>query len=175
MNTQRQLKDVNSIRQAMWLGNFMRVFPLLMVPGLLIDGLKGLLIAAMVSVLASICGEVLSDRLGGISVNTLYGFGRRSATPREQLAGDLAQARYQKMNQNYDGAMAKLEKILAQDPNNPEAMFVKAQVLWEGYEDRISAKEYLMRVLKVEPDRNAVYHRWALNLYREINTRTSLK
>ena len=169
MISHKQLKDVNSVRQAMWLGNFMRVFPLLAFAGLLIGGLKGLMVAATVSLVASVCTEMFSGMIGGGSVNALYGFGRRTSTLRERQAGDLSQVRYQKMNQNYAMAMVKLEEILAHDPDYPEALFVKAQVLWEGYNNRIAAKECLMRVIKVEPDRNAVFHRWALNLYREIN------
>ncbi len=170
LNSQKQLKDVDSARQAMLLNNFMRTIPFLGVLGLLMDGFQGLVIATAASVVVAICTDVLSGMIGSGSVNTLYGFGRRTSTLRERLAGDLSQARYHKMKQNYDNAMAKLESILVRDPDNPEALFLKAQVLWEGYGDRIAAKECLMQVIKVEPDRNAVYHRWALNMYREINT-----
>ena len=170
MSLQKQLKDVNSPRQAMWLGNFMRVFPLLAIAGLLAGGVQGLIVAAAASVLAAFCSEFLADTISGLSVNTLFGFGRRTANLRERLAGELSQARFHKMQQNHDRAMAKLESYLACDPDCPEALFLKAQVLWEGYRDCAAARECLLRVIKAEPDKEAVFHRWAMNMYLEINT-----
>ena len=73
------------------------------------------------------------------------------------------------MKQDYEGALVKLEDILARDPDFPEALFLKAQILWEGFQDRTAAKACLMRVIKIESDKKAMLHRWALNLHREIN------
>ena len=146
------------------LNNFMRTVPFLGILGLLMGGFQGLLIAAAASVVISICTELFSDMLGSSSVNMLFGFGRRTSTLRERLAGDLNQARFHKMKQNYDSAIAKLEKILALDPDFPEALFVKAQVLWEGYRDYSAARECLIRITKIEPDKKAVLNRWAMSL-----------
>ena len=57
----------------------------------------------------------------------------------------------------------------AKEPDFPEALFLKAQILWEGFDDREGAKNSLMRIIKVEPDEKAVLRRWALNLYRELS------
>jgi hypothetical protein len=169
MNSQKQLKDVDSARQAILLNSFMRTFPFLGTLGLFTGGFQGLVIAAAASAVTAICTDVLSGIIGNGSVNTLFGMGRRTSTIRERLAGDLSQARFHKMKQNYDSAIAKLEEILALDPDFPEALFVKAQVLWEGYRDCAAARKCLVRITEVEPDKNAVFHRWAIRLYREIN------
>ena len=97
MSFQKQLKDVDSVRQAIWLGNFMRVFPLLAIPGLLFGRFQGFLIAAAASVVAAVCSEVFSDMIGSGSVKTLFGVGRRTSTLRERLAGDLSQVGVYKM------------------------------------------------------------------------------
>ncbi len=138
--------------------------------GLIMGGLPGLLIAAVTSAVVSVCTEVFSGMVGSGSINTLYGFGRRTSILRERLAADLSGVRFHKMKQDHDSALVKLEEILARDPDFPEGLFLKGQILWEGYQDCATAKACLMRVIKVEPDKNAVFHRWALNLYREINT-----
>jgi hypothetical protein len=175
MSSQKQLKDVDSVRQAMLLNNFMRTAPFLGVLGLVLGGLQGLLIAAAASALVSVCTEVFSGMVGSGSINALYGLGRRTSTLRERLAADLSQVRFHKMKQDYEGSLVKLEEILARDPDFPEALFLKAQILWEGFQDHGAAKACLMRVIKVEPDKNTVFHRWALNLHQEINTQLSKK
>jgi len=48
------------------------------------------------------------------------------------------------------------------------SLFVKAQILWEGYQNTVAAKQCLIHLMKVDPDRKASVHRWALSLYREI-------
>lgn len=169
MSLQKQLKDVDSVRQAILLNNFMRTVPFLGMLGLVLGGFQGLLMAAAASALVSMCTEVFSGMVGSGSINTLYGFGRRTSTLRERLAADLSQVRCHKMKQDYEGALVKLEDILARDPDFPEALFLKAQILWEGFQDRTAAKACLMRVIKIESDKKAMLHRWALNLHREIN------
>jgi len=53
-------------------------------------------------------------------------------------------------------------------------LFLKAQILWEGFEDREAAKSCLLKIIKLEPDKDALYHRWALDLYRELSNKTKL-
>ena len=77
----------------------------------------------------------LSGRLGDGSVNVLYGMGRVDRTLRDQFIGTLNQARFHKMSKRHDLALACVDEVLAADPDFPEALFIKAQILWEGYQD----------------------------------------
>ena len=88
------------------------------------------------------------------------------------MAGDLNVVRYHKLCNQFDEALLKIEDVLAKDPDFAEALFLKAQILWEGFEDRQAAKACLLKITKVEPDKKAVFHRWAINLYREISHET---
>jgi tetratricopeptide (TPR) repeat protein len=106
--------------------------------------------------------------LGDGSVNVLYGMGRVDRTLRDQFIGTLNQARFHKMSKRHDLALACVDEALAADPNFPEALFVKAQILWEGYQDAAAAKKCLIHLMKAEPDKEATFHRWALSLYKEI-------
>ncbi len=74
------------------------------------------------------------------------------------------------MSKRHDLALGCVDEVLAADPDIPEALFVKAQILWEGYQDAAAAKQCLFHLMKVEPDKEASFHRWSLSLYKEIAT-----
>jgi hypothetical protein len=46
---------------------------------------------------------------------------------------------------------------------------LKARILWEGFEDREAAKTCLLKIIKVEQDKDALHHRWALDFYRKLS------
>ena len=65
--------------------------------------------------------------------------------------------------------LTKMEK----DPDYPEALFLKAQVLWDGFEDYSGTRQCLQRVMEVSPDENAAFHRWAVRMYEEMHKITT--
>ena len=167
-HAKKQPKDVDSVTQTRFLMIALRLAPICALFGWAIGGLSGLLFALPVSIVAALAVELLSGRLGDGSVNVLYGMGRVDRTLRDQFIGTLNQARFHKMSKRHDLALACVDEVLAADPNFPEALFVKAQILWEGYQDAAAAKKCLMHLLKAEPDKAATFHRWSLALYKEI-------
>jgi len=168
MNGPKKLKDVDSIRQTLILHNLLRTLPLLGLLGLVAGGLQGLFIGATVSVVVAYTTESFSGALGAGLVNLLFGLDRSTASVRERLAGDLSVARIHKMARRYDEALSSLDGILSKDPDFPEALFLRAQVLWEGFGDQEAAKSCLLKIIKVEPDKEAPFHRWALDFYHEL-------
>ena len=138
--------------------------------GWAIGGLSGLLWALPGSMVAVFAVELFSGWLGDGSVNILYGMGRVDGTFRDQFIGTLNQARFHKMSKRHDLALECVDEVLAADPDIPKALFVKAQILWEGYQDSVVAKQCLFHLMKVEPDKEASFHRWSLSLYKEIAT-----
>ena len=52
---------------------------------------------------------------------------------------------------------------------NQRKTTLKAQLIWEGFEDAVGAKQCLIEILKVEADKKSPFHRWALALYKEIS------
>jgi hypothetical protein len=97
-----------------------------------------------------------------------FGTGRSVRRLREQFAGTLNQVRYHKICQEFQKALSTVEGVLTRDPDFSEALLLKAQILWEGFEDRSGAKICLIKILKVEPNKKSPFHRWALALYKEI-------
>jgi tetratricopeptide (TPR) repeat protein len=170
-------KEVNSADAALNFRVILWAFPYLALIGLCLGylaggtpgAIAGLLTATAVSALIGSVTTIFTGALGGGAVNALYGTGRRTIGVRERLSGDLNVVRYHKLCNRFDEALIKIEEVLARDPDFSEALFLKAQLLWEGFEDRQAARECLLKIIKVEPDEKAVFRRWALNLYREIS------
>jgi hypothetical protein len=169
MNTKNKLKDVDLVRKTSFLQNFVRALPALGLLGLILGGIPGLLIGIATSVGVALTADIFCGGIGNGSVNLLYGTGRRTSSLREQLAGDLNIVRFHKMNQRFDRALETVEEVLEKDPDFPEALFLKAQVLWDGFEDYAGSRQCLQRVMEVSPDENAVFHRWAVSMYEEMH------
>jgi tetratricopeptide (TPR) repeat protein len=164
----KQPKDVNSVTQTRFLMIAVRLAPICALLGWVIGGLQGVLYGLTVSVLAVFAVELLSGGIGDGSVNILYGTGRLDRTMQDQFIGTLSQARFHKMGLRHDLALECVNEVLAAAPNYIEALFLKAQILWEGYHDAANAKNCLIHVIKVEPDKEAPFHRWSLALYKEM-------
>ena len=64
--------------------------------------------------------------------------------------------------------IATLETILSRDPDFPDALLLKAQILWERFADGPEARNCAMKVLHVETDKASPVYRWAGELYTEI-------
>ena len=170
LNAKNQPGDVDSVTQTRFLVSVARLAPACALLGWVTGGLQGILYAIPGSVVAASAVELLSGRLGSGSVNVLYGMGRNHRMPRDQLVGTLTRARVHKMNKCHDKALTCIEEVLDADPNFPEALFVKAQILWDGFQDGPAAKLCLINLMKAEPDKEAIFHRWAVSLYKEIAT-----
>jgi tetratricopeptide (TPR) repeat protein len=87
---------------------------------------------------------------------------------RTQPASDLNIVRYHKLCHQFDDALIRIEEVLAKYPDFAEALLLKAQILWEGFEDGEAARGCLLKILAAEPDKKAVFHRWALNFYEDM-------
>ncbi len=172
-------KDIDSTEKALVLKNILWAFPYLGMIGLFggyalagpLGALIGLMTAAAASAMIGSATSIFTGIVCDGAINIFYGLGRRTIGLREQLAGDLNVVRHHKLFNRFDEALIKIEDVLAKDPDFPEALFLKAQILWEGFEDRKAAKECLLKIIKVEPDKDAMFHRWALDFYRELSKR----
>ena len=56
-------------------------------------------------------------------------------------------------------------------PKYPEALFLKAQILWEGYADYSGAKACLQQVLQLKNagnEKDETIRRWSENMLKEM-------
>ncbi len=85
----------------------------------------------------------------------------------EQLYVELGKARDKKDHREYAEALAILDRVLAKSPRFPEALFLKAQILWERHRDSKAAEVHLRKVLQIVPPGEAL-HRIAASYQDEI-------
>ncbi|MCI5142782.1 MAG: tetratricopeptide repeat protein [Candidatus Electrothrix sp. ATG1] len=92
-------------------------------------------------------------------------------TLHERLAGELVKARLMKASGRFDEALEVINKTLRRIPDYPEALLLKAQILWEGYADDRAAKTCLQQVLKIKKiktEKDEAIYRWSENLLKEM-------
>jgi len=144
-------------------------FPLLFIMLFVPVGFWAKIGITLAGALAGTLVVVLITGAAGRSAGTLYSGGGARLTLREQLEGELTRARVSKTNRDFEDALATLESVLAQDPDSPEALLLKAQVLWEGFADGPEALKCALKILHLEKDKTSPVYRWAGELYKEIN------
>ena len=110
----------------------------------------GVLAAAIVGLALSALIMYVLDAAGGAASNLISG--RREAvwTPREQLQGLLSQARFNMENGDYSIAFNHINQVLQKDPDFPEALVLKARILWEGFSRADVALQFLEKVLTLD-------------------------
>jgi hypothetical protein len=107
------------------------------------------------------------ERLGSLLGGLLSGWSSRRATDRETLAADMGKARYSKREGRFQEALTIINGVLTKDPDYPDALFLKARVLWEGFKKGGSAKACLRKVMQLV-SRDEALHRWASSYYDEV-------
>lgn len=115
------------------------------------------LVAAL---LGPLPGCLFANRSANRAVNRLYGWTREDISSQEWLASEMARIRSFKRQRSFDKALALVNHVLAQYPNFPEALYLKAQVFWEGFKNPWAAESYFTRVIELTEDSEPV-HRWA--------------
>ena len=112
--------------------------------------------------------EKIGSNLGG----GFLGWRPRKISARETFSADLEKARHNKRQGRYKEALKGINNILAEDADFPEALYLKAQILYEGFGNNKGAGKYLKMIMqKVDKD-EPIYH-WASNLYNEMRENDS--
>ncbi|MGE5258376.1 MAG: tetratricopeptide repeat protein [Hyphomicrobiales bacterium] len=163
-----RLKDVDSAERVSALKAFAWTCPILAVTGFFLQGWAGAAAAVPVAFGLSVLVQMAAGLLATLFVGLIFGSGRRTIPLRERLSGSVSQARYSKMHGEHARALAILDEVLGRDPDFVEALFLKAEVLWEGFGRGAEARGCLARVGLIETDPRATYHRWARTLIAEI-------
>ncbi|MCI5167535.1 MAG: hypothetical protein D3903_15950 [Candidatus Electrothrix sp. GM3_4] len=89
----------------------------------------------------------------------------------DQLAGELVKARLMKASGRFEEALSVINSTVNKMPDHPEALFLKAQILWEGYSNYTAAKACLKKVIQMKPMKNEkdeTLRRWSKNLLKDM-------
>ena len=52
------------------------------------------------------------------------------------------------MDKDFDKVLLKVDAVIAEVPDYADALYLKASILWEGFNDPIEAKRHLDIILK---------------------------
>lgn len=112
---------------------------------------------------------VIIQKAGGSISRSFYG-GRKAAwSVKEQLAGDLEKIRFSKRQGRFNEALVLVNDFLKHLPHDPEALFLKAQILHEGFGYGQSAKKCLEIIIKEVPASEPL-HGWVASYYEGITS-----
>jgi ABC-type transport system involved in multi-copper enzyme maturation permease subunit len=129
---------------------------------------KGLLVASVVSIPFTLLIYSITNKTSE-KISKLFYAGRKPTwNMQEQLQGDLQQVMFLKRQKQFPQALQKVNEILKQEPEFGEAFFLKAQILWEGYETAHGARRYLNIAKNYAPPKEYLY-RWICSYQDRIN------
>jgi len=165
-NKLKSMKDVDSVQRTLHIRVFCIPFPLLGIVGFIFGGITGLFLAAVLCSLISLFTVFVSEGLGGIA-GGLYGGRKPIWSIQERYAADFSRARVQKMSKNFNESLQIIDKVLIEQPNFNEALFLRAQILAEGFDDIYDAKKCLIRIFQTEPTHSQLLQ-WSNSLYKEL-------
>jgi len=128
---------------------------------------KHVLIYSLCSIPLCILFAYCVEKIGTVVGSTLLGMSSRQSTPRETLAADLEIARQSKRSGEFEKARSKIDGVLEKDSDFPDALYLKAEILWEGFENSSEARRCLRKVMQLVP-REETLHSWASSYFDKI-------
>jgi len=132
------------------------------------NGLLGLIVGLIIGISGYFIGLVIKNSFAKL-FGTLAGDHAARWNTREQLEGDMNQARHFKRNEKYTKALNTVNRIIRLDPDFPDALFLKAQILWEGFQNHNAAKSNLSKIFEMIQDENETIYQWARSLSKQID------
>ena len=147
-----------------WTSRFLRYFLWATLISHLAWYLGGLGWPYYLTLFASFLGPVAvclfsSGAAGGV-VHCICSWGHGDPAQRDRLNGEINEIRLLKTQRSYDKALTLVNYFLDRNPNFPEALYLKAHVLREGFKNPWAAETYFRKVLELTEDSEPV-HRWA--------------
>ena len=146
---------------------FAVLFVICMSTGAELFTFKHLLIYSIYSIPLCILYAYIVEKLGSGLGGILSDWTTRKFSRREQLSADLAKARSSRSGARFEEALSIINGVLDKDPEFPDALFLKAQILWDGFENSRESKDCLRRLMQTVPHEEPL-HRWASSFFDEI-------
>jgi hypothetical protein len=131
------------------------------------NGIAGATVGVVLGTIPTAIGLIIIGKIAGL-FGLLVGERKASFSKREQLETNIQQVRYHRMRKEYNTALQKVNEILSKDSEFPEAIFLKAQIVWEGFNNSVVAISNLEKLVMIVNDKQSTIFRWANSLMREI-------
>jgi tetratricopeptide (TPR) repeat protein len=126
-----------------------------------------LLFLTAVPFLAAIVIMLIVNKSGGFFVGWFYRARRSGMSVDERLRFELNKIRFSIMNRHYEKALRNINNFLKKNPDYPEALFLKAQILNEGFGYHESARKCLKKIIDMDSVDKQV-HYWASSYLGQI-------
>jgi len=162
----KPMKNVDSVQRTLHIRAFCIPFPFLGIVGFIFGGIIGLFFAVVLCSLIALFTVFVLEGLGGIA-GGLYCGRKPIWSIQEQYSADFSRARVQKMNKKFDESLLIIDKVLIEQPDFNEALFLRAQILEEGFDDIYDAKNCLLKIFQTEPKHSQLFQ-WSNSLYKEL-------
>jgi hypothetical protein len=146
---------------------FGALFIIFMASGGQIFTFKHLLIFSLVCLPLSGLYVYIVEKFGS-GLGTFLSWSSKKVSPREAFSADLARARHSKGAGRFEEALVIINNVLVKDPDFPEALYLKATILWEGFRNRQESSSCLKKVMELVENHETL-QRWALNYYEDMN------
>jgi hypothetical protein len=130
---------------------------------------KHVIIFSLCSIPLCILYAIAVDKIGSVLVGILTGSTSGRMDLRERLAADVEKARHSKRNGRFEEALHIIDGVLDRDKEFPEALFLKAQILWDGFGRSAESKILLRMIRRLVPHDDPLY-RWSSNYLEELMT-----
>ena len=135
------------------------------------NGISGMIVGFLIGGFAFIVGRTIMNLTAKVFLPLA---GKRSAhwTDREQLEGAMNEVRFHKRKEEYQKALKIINPIIEADPDFPDALYLKAQILWEGFRNHGGAKRHLQKIIDTADIKQDTIYRWAVSLSKDIDEAT---
>jgi len=112
------------------------------------------------AVAATLIVEKAGSGIGSLLTSSFKSPGQKN----DEFIADLEKARHSKAIGRYDEALDLIEGVVKSTPEWPDALFLKAQIQWEGFENATDSKRCLVKVMQLV-GYDETLHTWASNYF----------
>ncbi len=124
-------------------------------------------ISSLIAMPPTILSLFLIEKLGSIIGNLLSGWTSGTHDPKGAVVADLEKVRAYRRKGEFEEALSTIDRVITTMPNLPDALYLKAQVLCEGFKKHSEAKKFLGKAMALTSNDETI-HQWASSYYDDI-------
>jgi tetratricopeptide (TPR) repeat protein len=159
------MKDKDLFVRTQYLSMYLKVLPVALIFGIISGFIYGwyvFFLVMLASLLVPFPAMYATGKIADAFV-FLYSGGKGTNTLQDQLAGEVEKIKLLKRERHFEEALDQAEVVLNRDPNHPEALFLKAQILYD-FAQYSTVNACLNKILTLNPPPDPDLVQWTNNL-----------
>lgn len=164
------MKKIDSFALGQYLSMYGRVLPVCLFMGAFAVSLQEWFAFFIIMLLGLVLPVPATYLINKVSEGLMffYNGGNAAYTLNEQLAAEVEKVKVLKGELKFTDALQAAEAVLAQNPEHHEALFLKAQILSQGFEKYKGSNTCLNKLLAMNnPIPDLTLRKWAITLRKE--------